>query len=188
MDIIREAAIVGILAVLLPAWILFGLADWYFHRKSDIARTSGWQESAFHVLLTGQAGFAVLLAMFFEVTTLVAVILIAAYVSHELTTGLDVSWAAPRRKIVVHEQRVHDYLTALPFAALFTAIVIHPAAWAWIGGGAPDWGLRLRESFPPAWYLTLFLLGSSLNALAYLEEFIRCWKARATLEPLRAKP
>ncbi len=184
----REAAIVGLLGLLLPAWIMFGLADWYFHRKSNIARTSGWPESACHILLTAEAGFAVLLAMFFEVTTLGALILIAAYVAHELTTGADVSWATPRRDVIAHEQRVHDYLTAIPFAALFTTIVIHPAAWAWLTtGSAPDWGLRLRDSLPPTWYLTLFLLGSCLNGLAYLEEFIRCWKARG-LERSPTKP
>jgi hypothetical protein len=174
----REAAIFGILGVLLPAWILFGLADWYFHKKSDIAHTSGWRESGLHLLLTGQAGFGVLLAMFFEVTTLVALILICLYVAHELTTGADVTWATPRRNVIAHEQRVHDYLTAIPFAALFATIIIHPAAWAWADGGAPDWDLRLRENFPPAWYLTIFLLASSLNALAYLEEFVRGWRAR----------
>jgi len=174
----REAAIYGILGVLLPAWILFGLADWYFHKKSDIARTSGWRESGLHILLIGQAGAGVLLAMFFDVTTLVALILICLYVAHELTTGADVTWATPRRTVIAHEQRVHDYLTAIPFAALFATIVIHPAAWEWMAGGAPDWDLRLRETFPPTWYVTIFLLGSSLNALAYLEEFVRCWRAR----------
>jgi hypothetical protein len=175
----REAAITGILGVLLPAWIMFGLADWYFHRRSDIDHTSGWQESILHLFLTGQAGFAVLLAMFFEVTTLVAVILVIAYIAHELTTGADVTWAAPRRNVIAHEQRVHDYLTAIPFATLFTTIVINPMAWQWIvGDGAPDWSLHLRETLPPGWYLTVFLLGSAINALAYLEEFVRCWKAR----------
>lgn len=188
MEAIREAAIVGILAVLLPSWILFGLADSWFHRRSTIERTSGWQESGLHLLLTAEAGFAVLLAIFFEVTTLVAIILICAYLAHEITTGIDVGWAAPRRLIVVHEQRVHDYLTALPFAALFMAIVIHPGAWAWLAGdGPPDWGLRVRENLPPMWYLTVFLLGSAVNAVAYLEEFARCWKAR-DLEPPPAKP
>lgn len=182
----REAAIVGILGVLVPAWIMFGLADWYFHRRSHISRTSGWRESITHIFLTAEAGFAVLLAMFFDVTTFVALVLILIYVAHELTTGADVKWAAPRREIVAHEQRVHDYLTAIPFAALFTTIIIHPASWSWMAGGAPDWDLRLRETFPPIWYLTLFLAGSALNALAYLEEFLRCWKARA-LEPLPSK-
>jgi hypothetical protein len=158
---------------------MFGLADWYFHRRSNIAHTSGWRESILHICLTGQAGFAVLLALFFEVTTLVALILIVAYVAHELTTGADVTWATPRREVIAHEQRVHDYLTAIPFAALFAAIVIHPAAWQWLADdGAPDWSLRFRDTLPPLWYLALFLLGSSLNALAYLEEFVRCWKAR----------
>ncbi|MGE4061863.1 MAG: hypothetical protein AB7E79_00705 [Rhodospirillaceae bacterium] len=175
----REAAIVGILGILLPAWIMFGLADWYFHRRSGIAQTSGWRESLLHLFLTGQAGFGVLLALFFDVTTLVAAILIIVYLAHELTTGADVTWATPRRNVVAHEQRVHDYLTAIPFAALFATIVVHPAAWQWLADDtSPDWGLRLREDLPPLWYLALFLLGSSVNALAYLEEFVRCWKAR----------
>lgn len=175
----REAAILGLLGLFLPAWIFFGLSDWHYHRKSDIAHTSGWRESGLHLVLTGQAGGAVLLAMFFDVTTLVLALLILAYVAHEITTSLDVGYAAPRRAVVAHEQRVHDYLTAIPLTALFAVGVSHPEAWRWLADAnqSPDWDLRLRNELPPVWYLAAFLTGSLVNAGAYLEEFIRCWRA-----------
>lgn len=172
-----EIADLLILAVLLPAWIAFGLADWHQHRRTSIETTSGWRESMFHLLLIGQAGAAVLLGLFFELNALVFVVALAALAAHEVTTSLDVSYAASRRQVRPAEQRVHDYLTALPLAVLALAFVAHAT-------DAPtSWTLEWKQTPLPPWYVAGFLMLCGLNALAFAEELWRCVRT-ATRRPL----
>src|SRR4051794_23676788 len=113
MDIQKFAALV-ILAGLLPIWLVFGLSDWICHRKTSIESTSGWRESGLHLLLVAEAGLAVLPPLFFEINAMVMAIAIFAYVCHEITTTIDIRYAAPKRLISATEQRVHDFLSAIP--------------------------------------------------------------------------
>jgi len=178
-----------ILGVLLPAWLVLGFADRMCHRKSDIAHTSGWRESMWHLLMVAQAGVAVLLAMFFEINALILGIVIVAYIAHELSTSADVGYAAPKRFISVTEQRVHDFLTAIPLAVLLLVIVTHGGQFAALfgmGNEAADFSLRWRENPLPTWYVVTWLLVSPINALIYLEEF---WRGvKATRAPRAAIP
>lgn len=170
-----------LLGVLLPAWLILGFADWMCHRKSDIAHTSGWRESIWHLMMVGQAGVAVLLGMFFEINALVLGVILVAYGAHEMSTNADVGYAAPRRFISVTEQRVHDFLTAIPLAVLLLVIVTHGGQFAalfGLGSERADFALRWRENPLPTWYLVTWLLVSPVNALLYLEEFWRGVKAK----------
>lgn len=178
--------IAGILALglLLPAWLAFGFLDWWHHRKTHIETTSGWRESGLHLMLISQAGIAVLAALFLEANALILGLAIAAYLAHEITTGIDVHYADPRREIDASEQRVHDYLTAIPLALVIILIITHGGQFlALFGFGTEeaDFSLRWREAPLPAWYLAIWVPLSSVNAVIYLEEFIRCVRAsRAT--------
>src|SRR4051812_21464890 len=102
MDIQKFSGLV-ILARLLPVWVVFGFADWAYHRKSSIETTSGWRESGLHLMLVAEAAFAVLPALFFQINALVLAMAIFAYVAHEITTTLDVGYAAPKRRISAPE-------------------------------------------------------------------------------------
>ncbi len=179
--------IAGVLALglLLPAWLIFGFLDWWHHRKTHIETTSGWRESGLHLLLISQAGLAVLAALFLEVNALILGVTIAAYLAHELTTGLDVHYADARREIVASEQRVHDYLTAIPLALLVILIITHGGQFAALfgfGEETADFSLRWRQDPLPTWYLATWVPLSSLNAVIYLEEFARCFKAARTAQ------
>lgn len=99
-------------------------------------------------------------------------------VAHEITTGIDVGYAAPKREIHAKE-RVHDYLTAVPMALVVIVLITHGGQFAalfGLGQETADYSLRWREVPLPTWYLALWLLVSPINALLYLEEFVRCLK------------
>jgi hypothetical protein len=179
MDVQHVAGIL-LLGLLLPLWLMFGVADWWRHRVTFIEATSGWRESGLHLLLIGETGLAVLAAMWFEINALILAICILAFLAHEITTNLDVGFASHRRMITAGEQRVHDYLTAIPFAVLIAICVINPGQFAALFGAgqeAADFSLRWKEQPLPTWYLAAWLLLSPINALLYLEEFIRCVRA-----------
>jgi hypothetical protein len=177
---VQEAAGILLLGLLLPLWLIFGVADWWRHRVTFIESTSGWRESSLHLLLIGETGLAVLAAMWLEINALILGICILAFLAHELTTNLDVGFASHRRMITAGEQRVHDYLTAIPLTVLTIICVTHPGQFAALFGAgqeAGDFSLRWKENPLPTWYLAAWLVLSPINGLLYLEEFIRCVRA-----------
>jgi hypothetical protein len=92
-----------------------------------------------------------------------------------------VAFAAPRRNITATEQRIHDFLSAMPFAALLILIVSHGeqfAALFGMGAEPADFSIRWKDDPLPTWYLAAWLILSPINGLLYLEEFIRCLKVR----------
>src|SRR4051812_26334009 len=101
----------AILFILLPAWLLVGLTDWYCHRLSRIEQTSGAKESILHLALSLEAATAILSAMFFEINALILTITVSMFVIHEITTNIDLHIAEPVRPFTTTEMRAHDYLT-----------------------------------------------------------------------------
>jgi hypothetical protein len=169
-----------ILGFLLPIWVVFGVADWAHHRATNIEHTAGWRESFMHLMLIGQAGVAVLAGLFLEINALVLGTMIVLFLLHEATTYWDVGYAAPKRFISPSEQRVHDYLTAIPFAALLIVCLIHPGQFAALfalGTEKADFSVRWKSQPLPLWYLVLWLPISFVNAIVYLQEFARCVRA-----------
>jgi hypothetical protein len=150
-------------AVVFPAWLLSGCADYACHARTDIAHTSGRHESALHLLQTAEIGLPLLVFLFCEVDALVLAILLAGVVAHTVTSWADLRWATPRREITPGEQYVHSFLNVLPWVALALVVVLHwPVAAALFDPAtASDWSLRLRRPmFPPT--LLAAVLASSL--------------------------
>ena len=137
--------------VLLPAWLLAGLADYVAHARTDIAHTSGVAESALHLLQTAQMGIPLLAVLFFEVNPLVLALLVAGVVAHTATAWLDLRYTAPRRHIPVWEQLVHGFLVFIPFMALAILVVLHWPAWQdlWRLAAAPPGSWTLAWRSPP---------------------------------------
>jgi len=189
MDL-QEFATILVLGFFLPIWVGFGLTDWVMHRRSSIEDTSGLRESALHLLLAMEAACAVLPGLFLQINSLILLVMISAYVAHEFTTNMDVGYATPRRNVVAMEQRVHDYLTAIPLTVLMIVIVTHWAQFLAIFGLGPEeasFALNWKAPPVPAWYIAGFLALSSLNAIAFMEEFVRCWRARQPLDRHQTK-
>lgn len=167
-----ELVHVFLLLVLLPAWLAVGLGDWWCHRKAHIEYNAGAKESVVHLLLSAQAAVAVLAGLLFDINTLILAIMIAMFVLHEATTNLDLRFAYPARPFTKTELRIHDFLTAIPFAALCLVIATHMDA-----AFEMDFDLRWKDPPLPAAYLTGWIAASfGLNVLPYTEELMRCLK------------
>ena len=114
-----------LLGLLLPAWIVVGCLDWWCHRQSGIAEHCGPWESVLHCLLLVEAGAAIMFGLLAEVNALVLAIMLICFVFHEITGYFDVRYAHARRQILPIEQKLHDYMVAIPAAALCLLTALH---------------------------------------------------------------
>lgn len=170
-----------LLYFILPLWVAAGVADWFCHRAGRIELHGGATESVIHLVMLGEAGLAILVGLFFEITSLTLAVMLAAWTAHEVTAFWDLHFATAHRPITAIEQRVHDYLGVIPLLALSFVMVLHwPAFLAIFGlGDQPaDWRLLPRaESFSLA-YLIPLGVAMTLNLALYVEELYRGLKAR----------
>ena len=127
-----------LLYVVLPLWLLAGIADWFCHRATRIESTSGAKESLIHLLMLAEAGVAVLLGLFLEIDALVIAIMIACWLLHEVTAHWDLRYAVTRREVRPIEQHVHNYLGAIPFMALSLLILPHWPQFLALFGAGPE--------------------------------------------------
>jgi len=158
---------VYLMYVILPLWLLIGIADWLCHRASHIETTSGAKESLIHLLMLGEVGVPVLMGLFLEINGLVILVMIAAWILHEVTAHWDLRYALPRREVTPTEQHVHNYLGAIPFMALSFILLLHwPQLLALVGAGPEPvrFALRLKEPPLPGPYVWVLL-----GAIALLE-------------------
>jgi hypothetical protein len=154
--------------VLLPAWIVPGVLDWWFHRRTGIEATAGARESAMHLAMQAEAGIPVMAFLFLEIDAGVVLAGLLAAALHQATAMWDVAYTTPRRKIAPAEQHTHSFLEVLP---VVTAADQRP-------------GLVRRRSkpLPPAYVGGFLLATAALVLLPNLEEFVRCWRARPSLD------
>jgi hypothetical protein len=161
---------------ILPAWLLAGLMDYLWHRKSGIEKTSGPAESAMHSLMMAEGAAPVLGGLFLDVNAAVLAAMIVASVVHQATAVWDVTYTVKRRVISPGEQHIHSALEMLPFCALSLMIVRHYDQFlALFGmGGRPDFELRKkRDRLHPGYVAAMLGVTGTLQFL-YTEEFWRC--------------
>lgn len=189
MDAIEPSIVRNcLLFFLLPAWVAVGALDWWAHRRAGIERF-GIYEPILHLVLLSLAGLPILLGLFLEINAIVLLTMIFCFLAHEAVSYIDVRWASATRGIPPFEQRLHDYLTAIPIAALSLIFVLHWQDLVLLAT-APLEALRQPPALrapplPPGivWgILVLVFLG---NVLPYLEEFARALRHRVHSEPTR---
>jgi hypothetical protein len=167
-----------LLFVLLPLWMLAGFADWWCHRVQRIERSAGVKESVLHLLMLAELGAGIAAALLLEINAAVLALLVACAVAHELTTWLDLAWAASRRRIPIVEQWVHGLQQSLPWIGLVALMVIHreqALALVGLGGGAADWSLQPKQPpLPAPLLLGLFAAAALVVVLPFAQEFVRC--------------
>jgi hypothetical protein len=177
-----DAARQLLLYVVYPLWVASGLADWYCHRATRIAETSGLRENLLHLLLFAQLGTAVLAMALLEINAAVLLLVAALVAAHELTVWADLRWSVPRREVRPVEQMVHSVQELLPFTAwLLLALMAWDQALALVGLGTapPEFALGLkREPWPGPVLLAGLLLALVANALPLAQETWSCWRAR----------
>lgn len=180
-----------LLFIVLPLWIAVGAADWLCHRAAHIATTSGPKESAIHLLMLGEAGVPVLMGLFLEINGLIIAVMVAALILHEFTAYWDVTFAADHRTVTPLEQRIHDYLGAVPFMATSGVIILHwPQALSLVGLGSEDLDLTMAWKQDP---LSTGYIAAILGAIAvfilvpYAEELLRGIRARRAAQGSHTK-
>jgi cell division protein FtsB len=164
----------------LPLWLAAGLADYLCHRAAQIEHTSGWKESALHILQFFEMAVPVLAALFLEITSAVVLLMVVCLVLHEATAIWDVRYANATRHISTTEQHIHSVLEMLPLMGLLLVVALHWSAFsALFGFGTPDFGFRWKnEPLPVAYIATMLVLTASLEVLPYAEELLRTLRHR----------
>ncbi|MBV9992370.1 MAG: diguanylate cyclase [Alphaproteobacteria bacterium] len=168
--------------VVIPVWLAMGLSDYICHRASDIARTSGAKESLLHLMQFASVGIPLITALFFDIDAGLLVLMTVFVVLRHLIAFVDVRYANATRKVRPVEQMVHSFLEIMPITALLLAGVIafrQLEALFGLGEQHADFVLHLRQPPLPAWYIGSVLLAAFLlNFVPYLEELLRCLRAR----------
>ena len=176
-----------LLHAVIPLWLLAGFADWLCHRRAAIETTSGAPESALHLLLLAEMGIPLLGALYLEVNALILLVLAIALVAHEITTYVDVRYAASRRHVGVIEQLVHSVLEMSPLIVLLLLASEHwPQALALIGAGDEPARFTLTPSPEAPSFAYTIALAIAIVVLAlgpYLEELIRALRRDDRIEP-----
>jgi hypothetical protein len=171
-----------ILWFLLPAWIVLGFLDWLCHRRAEIEVHCGPWESVLHLALLALAGMAILMGLIAELNEPVLCLIALCFLVHEITVYVDIRYAHGRRDLSPAEQRIHDFMTAVPVSVLCLIAILHWDAVASMilqPSSIVSEPIRLKaDPLPPAQVggiLIAVLLG---NGLPYLEELLRGARAR----------
>lgn len=178
LDLLRHA----LLYLLVPAWLLAGLADYLCHRVQHIETSGGLHESLLHLAMLAALGAGVLVALLFDISAATLWILLAACLLHELILLADLHWAEAVRGIPWYEQWVHGVQQALPWMGLAAVMLLHPTqalAMFGLGDVQPDWLLTRKRAPLPAGYLAT-VVGAAvlLVLLPFVEEAGRCLRVR----------
>jgi hypothetical protein len=170
-----------LLFFILPLWMCAGLTDYFLHKRTQIEDNAGTKESILHALQLGQAGIPVILALLLEINALIFLVMVLAFVLHELTALWDVSYASANRYVSPFEQHVHSFMEILPLMALsFVTILYWNQFVALIGLGPepPIFELRPKSNPLSTGYLAgLFASILLFVVLPYGEELVRCLRA-----------
>lgn len=169
--------------VVIPVWMAMGVADYFCHRASDIAHTSGVRESLMHIVQFALVGIPLSMALFLTVNAGLLLVMLISIVLHHAVAYIDVRYANATRLVRPAEQMVHSFLEIMPIVAfLLVAIIAFDQLEALFGFGntSADFAFRLRQPPLPVSYIGGVLSGAFLfNLVPYLEEFLRCLRARA---------
>jgi hypothetical protein len=178
---LSEIARAYLLYFILPLWIAAGIADWFCHRHARIEANAGVKESLIHLTMLGEAGIAILTGLYFDVNSAVLLIMLAAWLAHEVTAMWDLVYANSHREVNAIEQRVHDYLGVIPLLALSFVLILHWAAFISIfgWGQAADWILHPRTLDVSPVYFWGLMAVMIANFGLYVEELVRGIRYRA---------
>ena len=172
----REILMYGVV----PLWIAAGLADWFCHRSTDIAATSGLPENLLHWLLMAQGGLVLLVVALCEPNAAVLLVAFAGFLAHELTTYLELRYTVEKREVRPVEQMVHSFMELMPLAILaLLAVMQWDQVLALFDAGTPDFGLQPKaEPWPLPYLAAAGLAVLVFNVLPMVEETIRCLRGR----------
>ncbi|MBD5603677.1 MAG: diguanylate cyclase [Candidatus Eremiobacteraeota bacterium] len=174
---------------MLPLWFAPSVADWWWHKTSDIEHTAGTHESLTHLIMMSVVGGPLTLALLCDINALVLVAMLGGFVAHEGVSYWDVRYAKSLREITTIEQHTHSYLEILPLVAAAVAICLRPKQFAAIFGRGDEparWRIEPKRIPLTAKYITGIVAGIGAFVVApYAEEFVRCMRVNPSLAPRR---
>jgi len=170
-----------LLFVILPLWIVAGLADYLLHKRTRIEENAGVPESVLHAVQLAEVGIPTLLALLLDINALIFLLLLIGLILHEVTALWDLSYASRRRYVSPLEQHVHSFMEVLPLTATLVLTVMYWnqfAALFGFGAELPRFELRAKPNPIPTPYLVAVLLCvTAFVVLPYAEELWRCLRA-----------
>jgi hypothetical protein len=173
-----------LMCVVVPVWLLAGLADYFCHRSSAIERTSGTFESLLHLLQFALVGIPLLAVLFLEINAVVLLIMLIGLLLHQAAAVWDVRFANATRHVSPAEQHVHGVLEMAPAIATAVVAILHwPQFLSLFGVGDARFAIEPKHTPLPAWYLGAVMAGVVLcGVLPYGEELLRTLRASATAQ------
>jgi hypothetical protein len=176
---------------LMPLWFVPSIADWWWHKKSDIEHTAGTHESVTHLLMMSAVGVPVTMSLLCDINALVIVAMMGGLLAHEGISYWDVRYAKSLRRVDAIEQHTHSFLEMIPLMALSAMMCLRPKQFAAAFGRGDEparWHLELKERPLSPRYLTA-IVGCIVAFVAapYTEEFFRCLRVDHTLLPHEAE-
>lgn len=156
-------------------WLCAGLGDFICHRRTDLPHTSGVAESSLHLMQLGLIGIALVLALVYESSAMLAAATLALVMAHAVVGYLDTHSAFGRRIILPVEQHLHSVLDMAPLIAWGGLVAV---GWPSITNLDGELVTRREASDPRPWMLVL-IPALLLCGLPALLEFKAAWAARA---------
>jgi len=157
------------------AWLLAGSGDFFCHRRTHLATTSGIAESAAHLVQLALLALAIVLGLALRPSVGLLVSLGVLVVMHAIVGYVDTRTAFSKGRVILPvEQHLHSILDMAPIIGYAVY-----AAWAWpeASAGGAAFGLRDPPPGPAGWAMVL-LPAIVLCVLPALLEFRSAWKAR----------
>jgi hypothetical protein len=158
------------------AWLACGLCDFIAHWRTDLPHTSGFAESATHLVQLAMLGVAVVIVLGFEPGQGSAMLLLLLVLAHAAVGYVDtrIAFAAPR-VLSPFEQHVHSVLDMAPVVALGWY-----AASTWPAAAEGGWALQARRPLPSTavWFAVLAPAMALWGVPAGFES-VAGWRARA---------
>lgn len=181
-----------LLFAFLPAWLVPGILDWYYHRKTKIEENSSTRESLTHSAMFASVAMPLTFALLFEIDGFILTSAALAAALHEALTIYDVSYANGRRYTPPAEQHVHSFLEVMPMIGAVLLFSTHPRAAANLvknprSAIVPAFR-RKRHPVPPAYLAAYYSAVMALIVIPYAEEFIRCLRVHPSLSETPKDP
>ncbi len=162
--------------VVLPIWLLAGVADWTAHRRTHIEQNSGTFESALHIALLAEMAIPIVAALLMRLNAAFFLISIIALVIHQITIYIDLKYSYTRREISPFEQMIHGVQEIMPLTGLLMLASLHWQQFIALFGAGPesaDFTISAKDTPLPVWYtLTVIVAGFGV-VLLFVEELIR---------------
>ena len=154
--------------VLYPLWLIAGAIDYWCHRRTNIALTSGVVETWLHIAQFVTIAIIFFGAVFLEPTLACIALLGTTAVLHLVLSYVDVFYTQPKRYITPLEQHVHGFLDVVPIVGVCLLAILGLSE----PQSTPGFAMRSHEQSTGevAWLIGSFIVFAGIPVM---EEHLR---------------